>query len=95
MEGGSSDRPISNPSQHITLHVLSPSTEVPNKITFKDCSASTTVAELKAKICHAIPTKPAPERQRLIYRGRPLIQDTVTLGDVLTQEAVRPHALWC
>jgi len=95
MEGSPSDRPSSTPSEHITLHILSPSTEVPNKITFKNCSASTTVADLKAKICHAIPSKPAPERQRLIYRGRPLIQDTVTLRDVLTQEAVRFYALWC
>ena len=89
MEVNPSVGPSVSDSQHITLNILSPSTEVPNKITFKDCAASTTVAELKAKICHAVPTKPAPERQRLIYRGRPLIQDTATLRDVLTQEAVR------
>ena len=75
-------------NQKITLNILSPSDEVPGKLTFNDCSTSTTVAELKIKICGAVATRPAPERQRLIYRGKPLSQDSATLGDVFSQEAV-------
>ena len=75
-------------AQNITLNILSPSTEVPAKLTFRDCTPSTTVADLKVKIQNAVATRPAPERQRLIYRGRPLVQDTVTLADVFTHSAV-------
>lgn len=75
-------------TRKITLNILSPSDEVPGKLTFKDCPTSTTVAELKLKICGAVATRPAPERQRLIYRGKPLTRDSMTLGDVFSQEAV-------
>lgn len=78
----------SSGSRTITLNILSPSTEVPNKLTLRDCTPATTVAELKSKIQNTVEAKPAPERQRLIYRGRPLIQDTATLTDIFTQEAV-------
>ena len=79
--------PVTEP-RLLTLNILSPSTEIPNRITLKDCTASTTVAELKVKISRAIPSQPAPERQRLIYRGRPLLQENATLKDIFTQEAV-------
>ena len=75
-------------NRKITLNILSPSDEVPGKLTFNDCPTSTTVAELKLRICGALATRPAPERQRLIYRGKPLVQDSVTLGDVFSQEVV-------
>lgn len=86
MEGNSGDRASVVKPKRIILNVLS--NEVPDKTTLDDCTASTTVAELKVKICSAVPSKPAPERQRLIYRGRPLFQDTATLRDVFTQEMV-------
>ena len=88
MDGSPGSSAPAPDSQHLTLHILSPSTDIPNRTTLTDCTASTTVAELKAKICDNIPTRPAPERQRLIYRGRPLFQDNATLRDVFTQEAV-------
>ncbi|KAL8793133.1 MAG: hypothetical protein Q9195_004245 [Heterodermia aff. obscurata] len=75
-------------TQKITLNILSPSDEVPDKLTFNDCPTSTTVAELKLKICGAVATRPAPERQRLIYRGKPLTQDSATLGEVFSQEVI-------
>ena len=90
MDQSSSTGPASTPpgSQKITLNILSPSNEVPDKLTFNECLVSTTIAELKLKICNAVDTRPAPERQRLIYRGKPLIQDSATLKDILSQEAV-------
>lgn len=77
----------------ILLHVLSPSIEVPHKLTFPDVPTSTTVAELKTKICDAVPTRPSPDRQRLIYSGKALVQGTATLKDIFSQEKVRYHAL--
>lgn len=96
MEGGSSAQasskvPITNP-QTVSLHVLSPSFEVPNKLTFSDVPISTTVGELKTKICDAVPTRPSPDRQRLIYGGKALVQEAATLKDIFSREKVRCHA---
>ncbi|KAL9044924.1 MAG: hypothetical protein Q9214_001973 [Letrouitia sp. 1 TL-2023] len=86
---GSSSNPAEPSAQKILLHVLSPSTEVPNKLTFPDILISTTVKELKFKIQDAVPSKPDPARQRLIYRGKPLTQDQLSLKDVFTQEVIK------
>ena len=74
--------------QRVLLHVLSPSAEVPHRLAFPDFPISSTVHELKRAIQNAVTSKPAPERQRLIYRGRALIHDHVTLKEVIGQEAV-------
>lgn len=75
-------------AQTIVLHVLSPSTEVPKKLTFSSVPTSTTVGELKLKIRDAVATKPAPERQRLIYRGKALTNNVIMLRDVFGQDTV-------
>ena len=94
MEVGSSthDSPLGSRSaaQTILLHVLSPSTEVPNKLIFSDVPTSTTVAELKTRICNTVPSRPALERQRLIYRGKALVKEGATLAEIFSQETVRP-----
>ncbi|KAL9615148.1 MAG: hypothetical protein Q9167_000354 [Letrouitia subvulpina] len=87
MEASSSNPPEPS-TQKILLHVLSPSTEVPNKLTFPDVPTSTTVRELKSKIQDAVPSKPDPARQRLIYRGKPLTKEHLSLKDVFTQEVI-------
>ena len=78
--------------QTIFLHILSPSSEVPDKLTFPAIPVTTTVGELKNKIQDAIATKPSPGRQRLIYRGKALVKATDTMKDVFGQEAVRLRA---
>lgn len=79
----------SNPvKQKILLHILSPSVGVPNKITFSDIPICTTVGQLKKMIYDEVASKPSPQWQRLIYRGRALIQDEVTLADIFTQNTV-------
>lgn len=94
MEVGSSteDSPLASRSavQTILLHVLSPSIEIPHKLIFSDVPTSTTVAELKTRICNAVPSRPASERQRLIYRGKALVKDGATLAEIFSQETVRP-----
>jgi len=84
----SPETPVSKP-QTIFLHILSPSSEVPNKLTFPSIPVATTVGELKIKIQDVVATKPAPGRQRLIYRGKALVKDTDTMKDVFGQETVR------
>lgn len=80
-------------AQTIVLHVLSPSTEVPKKLTFPAIPTSTTVGELKLKIRDAVATKPAPERQRLIYRGKALTNYSTMLSDLFGQDIVSNIAL--
>lgn len=72
----------------INLKILSPSPEVENGISFTDLPASTTVRELRVRIQDAVPSKPAPERMRLIYRGRVVVNDADTLGGVFGADAV-------
>ena len=75
----------------ILLHILSPSPEVRTKLIFSDLPVSTTVAELKIRICDAVASRPSPDRQRLIYRGRALVREGATLKEIFSQEAVRYH----
>ena len=78
-----------NPAKRtIFLNVLSPSAEVPEKLTYPAIPTSTTILELKQKIQTDIETRPSPERQRLIYRGRALVQDDRTLEDIFGHAAV-------
>ncbi|KAL9020115.1 MAG: hypothetical protein Q9185_002645 [Variospora sp. 1 TL-2023] len=89
MEGSSSAPPVPYPGT-IVLNVLSPSTEeVPNKLTFTEIPISTTIRALKERIRDAVPARPFLARQRLIYQGKVLASDTVSLEDVFGQETVR------
>ena len=72
---------------HINLVILSPSQEV-NKLIFSDISTATSIGELRERISAQVATRPAPARQRLIYRGHALIDAGKTLKDVFTQEIV-------
>ncbi|KAF6238498.1 hypothetical protein HO173_003466 [Letharia columbiana] len=72
---------------HINLVILSPSQEV-NKLTFSGISTATSIGELRERISAEVATHPAPARQRLIYRGHPLIDVAKTLKDVFTQEII-------
>ncbi|KAI9732836.1 MAG: hypothetical protein M1834_003774 [Cirrosporium novae-zelandiae] len=70
----------------ILLNILSPSEEVRHRLSFPSTSLSMTVGQLKEKIRDAVDTHPAPERQRLIYQGRPLSKDSDTLQLILGKE---------
>lgn len=74
--------------QTINLKILSPSTEVEGGVNLADVPASTTVKELRSRIQDAVPSKPAPERMRLIYRGRVVANDSDTLTNVFGAENV-------
>ena len=72
----------------INLHILSPSTEISSPLIFPDLSAHTTIKSLKDRIRDVLPTKPVPECQRLIYRGRMLANSDEILGNIFGREAV-------
>ena len=74
----------------INLRILSPSTEVEGGVTFPDIPASTTIKELRSRIQDAVPSKPATERMRLIYRGRVVTNDADTLANIFGADSVRP-----
>ena len=65
-----------------------PPAEVPDRLTFSKIPLTTTIGELKKRVQDAVSTKPAPERQRLIYRGRALGQQDLTLATLFGNEAV-------
>ncbi|MCJ1379612.1 hypothetical protein MMC17_002714 [Xylographa soralifera] len=81
--------PDNSAKGRIFLNILSPSSEVPQKLTYPDIPTSTTIRELKQRIQNDVETRPGPERQRLIYRGRALVQEEKTLEDIFGHAAVQ------
>lgn len=77
----------------INLRILSPSSEVEGGIHLHDLPASTTVRELRLKIQDAVPSKPGPERMRLIYRGKVVANDADALETVFGADNVRGRPL--
>jgi hypothetical protein len=73
----------------INLKVLSPSTEVEGGVNLANVPTTTTIRELRSRIQDAVPSKPGPERMRLIYRGRVVANDADTLTDVFGAENVQ------
>lgn len=73
-------------TQTILVHVVSPNFEVPGRLAFLDVPITETIIDLKRRIQKAVPSEPGLERQRIIYRGRALIQHDLTLQSVLGSE---------
>ncbi|KAL4976961.1 hypothetical protein BDW66DRAFT_133557 [Aspergillus desertorum] len=61
------------------LHVLCPSLPPPNRFTFTNLPLSSTIADLKVRISQTVPSRPTPVNQRLLYLGKLLSDDNVTL----------------
>lgn len=76
----------------INLRVLSPSSELEHGIHLQALPASTTVRELRLRIQAAAPSKPGPERMRLIYRGKVVANDGDTLEAVFGADNVGARA---
>jgi hypothetical protein len=82
----------SSKRENINLNILSPSVEVPSRLSYSRIPTSTTIAELKRRIQNDVETRPSPERQRLIYRGRALVQEEKTLAEIFGDETVRKYS---
>jgi hypothetical protein len=72
----------------INLKILSPSTELEGGVNLAHLPASTTVKELRSRIQDAVPSRPAPDRMRLIYRGRVVANEADTLENVFGTDNV-------
>ncbi|EED21361.1 conserved fungal protein [Talaromyces stipitatus ATCC 10500] len=97
MDGAQSeDASVSSPKEEastISLRILSPSFEPNQRLSFDKLSPSTTVGEVKNLIVPLAPNHPTPDQQRLIYRGRPLLNDSATLQTVLEPPLDAVHTL--
>ncbi|KAK0739700.1 hypothetical protein B0T21DRAFT_346986 [Apiosordaria backusii] len=70
----------------VNLQILQPNT---SSLSFHGTLATTTLRQLKTMVRDALPSQPADEQIRFIYRGRPLTRDTDTLLDVFTEQVIR------
>ncbi|KAJ4991894.1 ubiquitin family protein [Stagonosporopsis vannaccii] len=73
----------------VNLKVLSPSSEFEGGVRLRELPAATTVRELRRRIQAAVPSQPAPERMRLIYRGKVVASDDATLEAVFGADNLR------
>ncbi|KAL9621650.1 MAG: hypothetical protein Q9160_003902 [Pyrenula sp. 1 TL-2023] len=72
----------------IDLTILSPNAiGIPNnRILLLDLPVTIDIAHLKELIRQEVPSHPQPDRQRLIYRGKPLLDATITLAELFSPE---------
>lgn len=49
----------------------------------REVPVSLTIADLRARLTQAIPSHPAPATQRLIFLGRRLVNDNMTIAEVI------------
>src|ERR1700761_8185797 len=71
------------PPGHLTSTDGSSATTTQDSFDLRTIPASTTIASLREQIQTSIPTNPPPERQRLLYGGRALVDNEQTLADAL------------
>jgi hypothetical protein len=81
--GTSQDEPLLN------LRVLCTNSEAASPILLPPIAFSSTILDLKKTITDSIPSRPDPGRQRLIYSGKLLSNDTQTVGAVFSDDKVR------
>ncbi|KAF2229403.1 hypothetical protein EV356DRAFT_510913 [Viridothelium virens] len=73
----------------IDLKILSPSAEIRDGLSFTSLPPSTTVGQLKERIRGTLPSRPGNDRQRLIYRGRVMADETQTMSYIFGEEAIK------
>lgn len=73
----------------VNLHVTGPALgSGGGSIIFTALPAAINIRQLKEQIRERLAGRPAPESQRLIYRGRPLMRDSETLLQIFGSETV-------
>ena len=76
----------------VDIRVLSQLPEPYSTLSFDNLPASTTVRALKHHVLQALPSRPQPEVQRLICRGRLLTRDGDTLLDIGLEHLIGDEA---
>lgn len=80
---------MSGDSDTIDIRVLSQLPEPHSVLPFNNLPVSTTISTLKQAVQDALPSRPQPQAQRLICRGRLLVRDGDTLLDVLGRHVIQ------
>ncbi|KAL9107782.1 MAG: hypothetical protein Q9227_007404 [Pyrenula ochraceoflavens] len=81
----------------LSVQVMTPSSEVPGgRITLPDLPVDTTLAQVRDRLSQEIPSSPPPDRQRLIYRGRALVDNSLTVLEIFSLElaSAEPPAMF-
>ncbi|KAJ6078563.1 hypothetical protein N7467_008316 [Penicillium canescens] len=76
-----------------TLNILCQILPPPGRFTIENLPLTITVGQLRARISETFPGNPHPSTQRLIYQGKALLDDNVTLGGFLPSTNDSTHAL--
>jgi hypothetical protein len=85
---------VSLPPDHVSLRVTYLVTGNPRPPhSLGVLPLTTTISTLKDKIQAELPEHPSPVEQRLIYQGRPLLQNDATLREVLRIEVSQELSL--
>ncbi|KLJ10631.1 hypothetical protein EMPG_13993 [Blastomyces silverae] len=78
-------------AQTIVLHILSPSLE--NRVTLDNLPLAIKILDVKTRLSEALPNHPRPEVQRLIYRGKPLLNNEDQLSNIVAPADGRVHTM--
>lgn len=84
--------PVPSDQLSINLKIISPSLSQP--LVLPDVPATITVRQLKERIRHELPTRPADSHQRLIYRGRMINRPDEKLLHLFGEDMVSFSALF-
>lgn len=87
-----SPSPTEPQTRYINLKVLSPAFEASSGLHVGAVAVDSTIGALKAKICDRAPSHPQPERQRLIYHGHLLSDDSETLEHIFGAAQVQQES---
>ncbi|OJD27694.1 hypothetical protein ACJ73_00903 [Blastomyces percursus] len=78
-------------AQTIVLHILSPSLE--NRVTLDNLPLAVNVLDVKTRLSEALPNHPRPDVQKLIYRGKPLLNNEDQLSNIVAPADGRVHIM--
>lgn len=76
----------------VTLRVFYSADPTPCEL--REIPASLTIADLRTRLAQAIPSHPAPASQRLFFLGRRLMNDDMTIAEVISGLVVSIFANW-
>ncbi|KAG5300509.1 ubiquitin family protein [Histoplasma ohiense] len=81
------------PARTVDLHILSPSPEVPARVTLDNLPLAMKILDLKTRLSETLPSRPRPDIQRLIYRGKPLLNNEERLSNIVQHADGRVHTI--
>jgi hypothetical protein len=77
------DAPSPSEGASANLNILCQTLPPPGRFPMTNLPLTITIGQLRNRIAEIFPGNPPPATQRLIYQGRALLDDSVTLGAIL------------